>query len=71
MQIEIFAIYKYLFSCQVFQWMAKHKEDHLMSTHQTQKKLIMNKQKMCLKVGLFQTIMNSRYIYGNQNEESG
>lgn len=38
MQMKIFAIHKYLFSCQMFQQIDKHKQDYMIPTHQAQKK---------------------------------
>lgn len=38
MQMEIFAIHKCLISFQMFQQVAKHKQDLMILTHQTQKK---------------------------------
>lgn len=38
MQMEMFAIHKFLISFQMFQQAAKHKQDHMILTHQTQKK---------------------------------
>lgn len=38
MLMEVFVIHKYLSSFQLFQQIAKHKQDHMSLTHQTQKK---------------------------------
>lgn len=38
MQIEIFAIHKYLFSFQMFQEIEEHKQDRMILAHQIQKK---------------------------------